>query len=292
MVPDKFDMVDMEGIDLLEVQGIAVEGIYDKLVESITLCRYQCLYNWKFNGILIPPTYVEMEVGDNEEVIINFGITVTSDDIIHLYSIEPEPPEPVIIPLLAEENMVYNTPSGIDGFDPVTVEVPSYTPEIEPITITENDTYIAPTGVDGYNPVIVNVPSQSSGYTEEVFDYVALNCPMYSGGYEYKGYLYGTQIVQDLNLVLLCDASQGGVTTVTLQDNISNFSGIILQGIYNQQRGSAYNTTLMYLSPVIGQTYWAGMKDRNSSYTCNVTIDSDTQVTLSGNKQVIIYGIY
>ena len=89
MVPDKFNMVDMEGIDLLEVQGIVVEGIYDKLVESITLCRYQCLYNWKFDGILIPPTYVEMEVGENEEVVINSGITVTSDDIIHLYSIEP-----------------------------------------------------------------------------------------------------------------------------------------------------------------------------------------------------------
>lgn len=162
IVPDKFNMVDMEGIDLLRMQGVPVEGLYDKLVESIALCRYQCLYNWKFNDILIPPTYVEMEVGEDEEVVVNFGITVTPDDVIHLESIEPEPPEPVIIPLLAEENMVYNTPSGVDGFDPVTVDVPSYTPEIDSITITENGTYIAPTGVDGYSPIIVNVSGGST----------------------------------------------------------------------------------------------------------------------------------
>ena len=159
IVPDKFNMVDMEGIDLLEVQGIPVEGLYDKLVESIALCRYQCLYNWKFNDILIPPTYVEMEVGENEEVIVNFGITVTPDDVIHLQTIEPGPSEPIIIPLLAEENMVYNVPAGVDGFGPVTVEVPSYTPEIEPLNVSANGTYNAPAGVDGFNPVIVNVSS-------------------------------------------------------------------------------------------------------------------------------------
>lgn len=287
MVPDKFNMVDMGGIDLIMMQGEEVPGLYNRLVESITQCRYQCLYNWLFDGVIIPPTYVELEVNENDEVAINEGVTVTQDDIIHIYSIEP--PDPEIIPLLAEENGVYNVPTGKDGFNPVTVDVPSYTPVIQSKSITENGTYTAPEGIDGYSPVIVNVPS---GYTEEVFGYVALNCPMYQGGYEYKSYIYGTQIVENLDLVLLYDASQGGVTTVTLQDNISNFSGIILQGIYNQERGSAYNTTLMYLSPVIGHTYWAGMKDRNSSYTCNVTIDSDTQVTLSGNKQVIIYGIY
>ena len=49
MVPDKFNMVDMGDIDLIESQGQAVDGLYQKLVESIALCRYQCLYNWKFN---------------------------------------------------------------------------------------------------------------------------------------------------------------------------------------------------------------------------------------------------
>lgn len=157
MVPDKFNMVDMGGIDLILMQGEEVPGLYDRLVESIIQCRYQCLYNWLFDGVIIPPTYVELEVNENDEVAINEGVVVTSDDIIHIYSIEPPTPEPEIIPLLAEENGTYTVPVGKDGFNPVTVDVPSYTPVINSITITENGTYTAPTGVDGYSPVSVNV---------------------------------------------------------------------------------------------------------------------------------------
>lgn len=318
MVPDKFDMVDMEGIDLLRVQGIPLEGIYDKLVESITLCKYQCLYNWKFNDILIPPTYVEMEVGENEEVIVNFGITVTPDDVIHLQTIEPGPVEPVIIPLLAEENMVYDVPSGVDGFAPVTVEVPSYTPEIETLNVTANGTYNAPTGVDGFNPVTVdvdtpepvlvqlnvtengnyspsqgvdgyssvtvNVSGQASGNVNTYFSY----CPY---GAEYPGYIYGTDKIEECNLVLLADTSQEAVNTVELLSSINNYSAIVLQGIYQSNRTAQYNTTSLYLPILLNHPYWAGMKDRNSSYTCTVTFTDATHATLTGNKKVLIYGM-
>ena len=159
MVPDKFNMVDMGGIDLIMVQGEEVPGLYMRLVESIAQCHYQCLYNWFFDGIVIPPTYVIMEVNEDDEVVINEGVTVSPDDTVHIYSVEPPPPDPEIIPLLAEENGVYNVPSGKDGFNPVTVDVPSYTPVINPLSITENGTYNAPSGVDGYSPINVNVPS-------------------------------------------------------------------------------------------------------------------------------------
>lgn len=135
MVPDKFDMVDMGGIDLIESQGVAVEGLYQRLVESIALCRYQCLYNWKFNGILIPPSYVEMVVRDGS-VWINEGVNVDENDVVHIHSIEPEPPAPI-------------------------------EPEIEPLTVTENGEYYSPVGVDGYNPVIVNVPLGNTTYSGE-----------------------------------------------------------------------------------------------------------------------------
>lgn len=157
MVPDKFNMVDMGGIDLIMMQGEEVPGLYNRLVESIAQCRYQCLYNWLFDGVIIPPTYVELEVNENDEVAINEGVTVSPDDVIHIYSIEPGPVDPQIIPLLAEENGVYNVPADKDGFNPVTVDVPSYTPVIESITITENGTYVVPEGVDGFGPIIVNV---------------------------------------------------------------------------------------------------------------------------------------
>ena len=162
MVPDKFNMVDMEGIDLVLMQGEEVPGLYEKLVESITQCRYQCLYNWSFDGVLIPPTYVQLSINDNDEVQINEGVIVTDEDVIHIYSLEPPAPDPEIIPLSAEENGVYNTPAGVDGFSPVTVNVPIYTPVITAKTIIENGVYNAPTGVDGYSPVTVNVPSVAS----------------------------------------------------------------------------------------------------------------------------------
>lgn len=154
MVPDKFNMVDMEGIDLIESQGVEVPGLYEKLVESIAQCRYQCLYNWKFDGILIPPTYVEM-VATDAEVTINGGVSVDLDDIVHIDSLSTQP---VLEALSATENGVYTPEEGVDGFSSVEVEV-EVNPVIQPLTVSSNGAYEAPEGVDGYSPVTVNVPS-------------------------------------------------------------------------------------------------------------------------------------
>jgi len=64
---------------------------------------------------------------------------------------------PVIEPLNVSENGTYSTPSGVDGFNPVTVELPP--PVVEPLEVTENGTYTVPEGVDGYSPVTVDVPA-------------------------------------------------------------------------------------------------------------------------------------
>lgn len=157
--PDKFNMVDMEGVDLLEVQGETIPGLYNKLVESIAQCRYQCVYNWAFNGILIPPTYVEMEER-SDGVWINEGVMVDEEDVVHISSIEPEPPtpvEPVIESLSVIANGIYTVPSGVDGFNPVDVSVPSIAPVIQSISITQNGTVVAPEGIDGYSPIVVDV---------------------------------------------------------------------------------------------------------------------------------------
>lgn len=81
MVPDKFNMVDMEGIDILFRYGDSIPGLYQKLVESIAPCRYQCLYNWYFDSVLIPPTYVEMTVIDNK-VWIGDGVSIDEEDTL------------------------------------------------------------------------------------------------------------------------------------------------------------------------------------------------------------------
>ena len=125
MVPDKFNMVDMGGIDLIMAQGEEIPGLYERLMESIALCRYQCLYNWMFDGVNIPPTYVQMTVDiETENVKINEGVEVDVDDVIYIHSLEPPPVEPIIIPLSVEENGEYSAPEGVDGYSPVVVNVP------------------------------------------------------------------------------------------------------------------------------------------------------------------------
>lgn len=283
IVPDKFNMVDMEGIDLLRTQGVAVEGIYDKLVESITLCRYQCLYNWKFNDILIPPTYVEMEVNEDEEVEINFGITVGSDDIIHLQTIEPEPPapvEPIIIPLLAEENMVYNAPSGVDGFDPVTVDVPSYVPVLQTLTITENGTYTPPTGVDGYNSIVVNVIPPTPIVPELVASYFMNKSSTDALSHEFDSGEYSILIIIPNSVIPISDLaiklnSVDISSEFSVPISINSMSGFFYKSefdsgdiltIENVVRGGNNGVQLYILSNTSIVSYYNKVPNNNSTF--------------------------
>lgn len=152
MVIDRFNMVDMGGIDLIESQGTAITGLFQRLVESIANCRYQCLYNWEFNGILIPPSYVEMTV-DGNTVYINEGVTVDENDVISIRGTEA-----AIVGLSVTENGTYNAPAGISGYNPVNVNVPEYQPVLQSLTVTENGLYTPDTGYDGFGSVSVEVP--------------------------------------------------------------------------------------------------------------------------------------
>ena len=105
---------------------------------------------------------------------------VTYDGVYLGGSISVHGTEPVIEEKTITENGTYNTPSGVDGFNPVIVNVPSEEPVIEEKTITENGTYNAPSGVDGFNPVIVNVP-QTTLTTLNVTENGTYNAPSNSG---------------------------------------------------------------------------------------------------------------
>lgn len=121
-IADKFNMVDMGGIDVVESQGVAVDGLFTRLLNAIQNCRYQILYNWKFAQVEITPSPIEL-VFDGEKVSINDAITVTEDDVVHIYSLEP-----VIESLTVMENGVYEAPLGVDGYNPVVVETRSKAP--------------------------------------------------------------------------------------------------------------------------------------------------------------------
>lgn len=165
MVPDKFNMVDMEGIDIITSQGEEIPGLYQKLVESIAQCRYQCIYNWKFDGILIPPTYVEMTIID-DVVWINEGVSVDEEDVIRIYSLEPPAPEPRLLALAVSANGDYLPPADYDGFSSVNVSVPE--PAFDLLQVTANGTYYPPQGVDGFRAVEVNVPTGSAQVNESL----------------------------------------------------------------------------------------------------------------------------
>lgn len=66
---------------------------------------------------------------------------------------------PVINSLSVTENGTYTAPTGVDGYSPITVNVPSSSPSLGTKSITENGTYNASSdSLDGYSSVTVNVP--------------------------------------------------------------------------------------------------------------------------------------
>lgn len=152
---DRFNMISMDGIDIVESQGVEAKGLYNRLVEGIAICKYQILYNWYFAKVPIPPTTVEL-ILDEGIVSINGVISIGNDDVIHVYSLESTK---VINPLEVNNNGTYSAPSGVDGFNPVTVSV---NPNIQPLQCAENGVYNKPEGVDGFDPVTVAVEPEYS----------------------------------------------------------------------------------------------------------------------------------
>lgn len=65
--------------------------------------------------------------------------------------------EPVIEPLEVTENGTYEPPEGVDGYNPVTVNVPAPEVKLQEKTITENGEYTADSGFDGLGKVLVDV---------------------------------------------------------------------------------------------------------------------------------------
>lgn len=232
MVPDKFNMVDMEGIDIITSQGEEIPGLYQKLVESIAQCRYQCIYNWKFNGILIPPTYVEMSIID-DVVWINEGVSVDEEDVIRIYSLENEP-RLVDISIAANGN--YYPPEGYDGFAYVNVSVPE--PVLDAILIEQNGNYMPPQGVDGYSLIRVSVPSL-----------LLLNREPTNNDGEQGDYCLSTvQLVPDGIVIRINIAARGGST------NFTYWGTSALRVVFENNQGTEVNITelqnyVVWLSP-------------------------------------------
>ena len=66
---------------------------------------------------------------------------------------------PVIEPLNVTQNGVYTTPVGVNGFGPVSVNVPDLPPVLQSKEATKNGEYTPDSGYDGLSKVTVNVPA-------------------------------------------------------------------------------------------------------------------------------------
>ena len=69
--------------------------------------------------------------------------------------------EPLSLTYNENGNYVVNAPTGVDGYDPITinVNVPQVEPVLDTLNVSSNGTYAPPYGVDGYDKIIVNVPT-------------------------------------------------------------------------------------------------------------------------------------
>lgn len=100
---------------------------------------------------------IRTTVEENDKTIIKKQVMNKSDDkLIRHQVIGIGGSEPVLESITITENGNTTPPTGIDGYNDITVLVP--TPTLESITITENGTTSSPSGV-AYNEVVVNVPT-------------------------------------------------------------------------------------------------------------------------------------
>ena len=153
--PKIYNMVNLGGIDLATANGTEVPGIYQKITAALTSDHIEVFYNWKFADIVLPPSKVVIDVSVANQYTINEEILVKSDDTVGIIGFIRIP---IIVPLTAEENAVYDIPVDADGFGPVTVQVPIPPPTLVSLNANENGTYTPATGVDGFDEVVVNVP--------------------------------------------------------------------------------------------------------------------------------------
>lgn len=121
MIPYSYNMVDMGGIDLAELNHTIVPGIYEKIVEAMNLCGDLILYNWKFAGINIAPS-ASTVLQQASSILINGVIKVTENDEVVIEGLEPSL---TLVDISVAENGIY-LPSeyDADGFSQVEVAVP------------------------------------------------------------------------------------------------------------------------------------------------------------------------
>lgn len=176
MIANKFNMVDMKGVDVLLSNGQAFSGLYQKLNSALVYYQYATLYNWRCNRVSLTPQICQLSRKPNNVIVINDRFEVYPNDIFRVVI-----DSAVVQSLSVAENGTYVAPAGIDGYTPVNVNVPP--PVLQAKSITENGIYMPEEGVDGFSSVNVNVPDSllTPAYCHQVPPYLSSVGDYYRG---------------------------------------------------------------------------------------------------------------
>lgn len=131
-----------------------------------------------------------------------------------------------------------------------------------------------------------NVTFSSSNYDfDEVYD-----PSLEFEAYEFYSYVNST-FLTDSDAVLLSDHKGANANSGTLSDSLANYDAVIIQGGYDSTGTSQYDTTMIYLNPILNTSYWFGVKDRNASYSSYIRFTDNTSFEVTSARKFQIYGI-
>ncbi len=127
------------------------------------------------------------------------------------------------------------------------------TPVINPLSISENGTYSAPSGVDGYSPVSVNVPSRTLEWNEPIIRNWDFTNPINTrGSSEYTG-TGGTINGWKQIATTICRLVDGGIKILTNGGNTNMYYQIkITDALLN---GKTMTISLMANNKVVYQSF-------------------------------------
>ena len=150
--------------------------------------------------------------------------------------------------------------------------------DIVEVPLGENQT--APTPNYSNNGVTFTISTEllKQVMKEHCFEYV-----------EFSGWITSVY-QQELGLVKLGEQLTAA-SSITLNDSIFNYSVIALQGVWNNDPQSTFDTTLFYHDVSLNIEYIATMKDRHGLSTAGVTFTDATHASLTCNKRCVIYGM-
>ena len=222
---------------------------------------------------------------------VKIGAGLTMDGEV-LKNTNPTPPAPYVLPTASAEVLggvkigpsleIVNGVIDKKGYNSVYGKLSATRPVFKSGTTTHK-----------YNVAVVDKAINTSlptvGYTLEEYNIDDVYLPELYDTFEFTEYV-NESLISDLNLTELA-AYTTDISSVELSDALTNYSALVIQGLYNNTGTSTYDTTVIYPNMELNKAYWFGVKDRNASYSGTITFTDNTHATLSASRKLKIYGI-